>query len=191
MVKMIKTLSPAIFALVILCFFLPWVTVSCGGQRIATFSGIQMVAGTTVEEPQMFGPPKKRKVEAEPLALLAFLSAACGFAISFIRNKKGAILTSITSGMGLIFLLLLKSKLDNEAVRQGEGILQVHYMTGFYLAIIFFLSAIGINLYSILQHKESSLTQTKGKTGYKFCPQCGAKNEFSNEFCAECGTKFS
>lgn len=186
-----KRLSPAIFGIVLICFFLTWVNVSCQGQKVATFSGIQLVTGTTVEEPQMFGSAKKRKIQGETLAIFVFLSACAGFALSFIKDKKGAMGTAVTGGMGIIFLLLLKSKLDNDILRQGQGMLQVDYGAGFYLTLLLFLSAIGANVYSMAQGKRISLLQGKGVSGYKFCTQCGAKNESGNEFCKECGTKFS
>lgn len=52
-----KKAIPAILGLALICFFLPFVTVSCQGQKLMTFSGIQLVTGTTIQEPQMFGPP--------------------------------------------------------------------------------------------------------------------------------------
>jgi hypothetical protein len=45
-------LSPAIYGVIILCFFLPWVSVSCQGQPIVTFSGFQLAKGTTFDQPK-------------------------------------------------------------------------------------------------------------------------------------------
>jgi hypothetical protein len=186
-----KRFSTAIFGIALICFFLPWVNVSCQGQKVATFSGVQLVTGTTVEEPQMFGPAIEKKIPGEFLAILVFLSACAGLALSFIKDKRGATGATVTGGMGIIFLLLLKSKLDNDILRQGQGILQIDYGAGFYLTLLLFLFAIGINIYSIAQGKGISPFQGKDVSGYKFCTQCGAKNESGNEFCKKCGTKFS
>jgi hypothetical protein len=186
-----KRLSPAIFGIVLFCFFLPWVNVSCGGQKVAAVSGIQLVTGTTVAEPQAFGPTTKRKLPGEPLAVLILLSACAGFALSFIKDKKGAISTAVTGVIGIIFLLLLRSKIDNELLREGLGMLELDYRAGFYLTLLLFLSAIGVNIYSMTQGKRISPLQGKGVSGNKFCTKCGAKNESSVEFCKECGTKYS
>jgi len=186
-----KRLSPAIFGIALICFFLPWVNVSCQGQKVATFSGIHLVTGTTVEQPQMFGPAEERKIGGETLAILVLLSACAGLALSFLKDKKGVMGSAVTGGMGVIFLLFLKSKLDNDILRETGGMSQLDYGAGFYLALLLFLSAIGVNAYSMAQGKGISLLQGKSVSGYKFCTQCGARNESGNEFCKECGTNFS
>jgi hypothetical protein len=67
-----KRLSPAIFVLVLICFFLPFMTFSCQGERVLSLSGIQLVTGTSVPQAQMFGPPKSERMNAEPLAVFPF-----------------------------------------------------------------------------------------------------------------------
>lgn len=183
-----KRLSPAIFGLALICFFLPWFNVSCQGQKVATFSGIQVVTGTTVDEPQMFGSAEKRKIEGETLAIFAFLSALAGLALSFIKTKKGTIGTMVAGGIGTVFLLLLKSKLDNDVLREGQGMLQLDYGVGFYMTLLLFLSAAGVNVYSIMQDKKVYLPQGKSReAAFNFCTQCGARVDSNALFCSECG----
>src|SRR5581483_3852920 len=62
-----RTLSPAAFVLAIVCFFFPLISVSCGGTRVSQFTGVQLVTGTSIQEPQLFGPPKQHRVDPEPL----------------------------------------------------------------------------------------------------------------------------
>jgi len=188
MEKIIKKLSPATFGIALICFLLPWVRISCQGERVASFSGIQLVTGTAIEEPQMFGPKKERKVNGEPLAILAFLTAIAGFGIGFLKGKKWRIGSAIASGVGIILLFMLKSKLNNDILRESENVLQVDYGVGFYLTLIFFFFAILVNIYSINAEEGMSLPQIKGQdVGYKFCSQCGAKIETGAFFCSECG----
>lgn len=186
-----KKLSPAIFGIALICFFLPWVNVSCQGQKVMSFSGIQLVTGTTIEEPTMFGAEQKRKVKGETFAILTFLSAIGGLALSFIKDKKGTIGTVVTGSIGIVFLLLLKSKLDNDILRETGGMVQLDYMAGFYLTLLLFLSVAGINVYSMMQGKGAFLPQGKGGAAHKFCPECGARVKPDAAFCSECGAKFS
>ena len=79
--------SPAIFAASILCFLLPFVTLSCGGQRITSFSGVQLAIGTSVDQPQIFGPPKKQNVDPDPTAAVAGICALLGLGLSFLATK--------------------------------------------------------------------------------------------------------
>lgn len=69
-----RKISPNLLVLTILLFLLPWVRLSCGGQKIATFSGMDLAIGKTIEIP--FGESKKAlsthrfesgKPESEPL----------------------------------------------------------------------------------------------------------------------------
>ncbi len=190
----LKRLSPAIFGVIIICFFLPWVMISCNDYKIVTLTGIQLVTGTNVEvaEQRMFDldPPEEQEAEREPLAFFVLLSAVAGLTLSFIRGKIGAIGTSLISVVGIVFILLLKAKLDNDILREGEGLLHIDYGFGFYLVLILFFSAFVINVYSMKDGKGISLPQVK-MSGNKFCPECGAKNEKDNQFCTECGTEFS
>lgn len=183
-----KRLSPAIFGIALICFLLPWVNVSCQGQKVASFTGIQLVTGTTVEEPQMFGPKKEKKVNGEPLAILTFLAVITGLVLGFLKNKKGATISAVVGGIGTIILLLLKSKLDNDVLRETGGMLQLDYGIGFYFTLILFLSAIVVNVYPRLQGKGVPLHQIKSsKAISKFCSQCGARAEPDATFCSECG----
>ena len=54
---------------------------------------------------------------------------------------------------------LLKSKIDNEVLRKGEGILRVEYGFGFWLVLLLFLCAIGLNgfLFSEIEEEDSEL----------------------------------
>jgi uncharacterized membrane protein AbrB (regulator of aidB expression) len=152
-----KKFSPAIFVVIIICFFLPFINVSCQGQKVATFTGIQLVTGTTIEQPSMFGEEEQaEKVEGEPLAILVLVSAVVGFCLSFLKNRKSAIAPAITGVAGLILLLLLKSKLDNDILRQGQGMLQVECRVGFWLTLLLFLFAVGLNAFVFLQRKKET-----------------------------------
>lgn len=186
-----RKLSPAVFVLALICFFLPFVTFSCQGEKIASFSGIQLATGTTIQQPQVFGPPKSQKVDAEPLALLALLSVLAGVGLSLLRGKKGAVSSVVPGGLGVILLGALKSKVDGDALRQGGGAIQVSYGAGLYLVIVFLLAAIGIGVYALLAGKGIRLPALQGSRNSRFCAQCGARNTSGDPFCKECGARFA
>lgn len=138
--------SPAIFIAVILCFCMQFVTVSCGGQRVAGFSGVQLAAGTTIEQPQMFGPPQKQKVGPDPAAAFAALCAILGLGLSFLGS--GLVLgPAISGGVGALSLVILKSRIDDQIAKQGGGMFQVNYEAGFIMALLLFLGATAWNAY--------------------------------------------
>src|ERR1039457_5409578 len=109
-----------------LCFFLPFVTVSCGGITAFTLTGQQLVTGTTLTQPQAFGPPQTQKVDADPFAIVAGLCALAGIALSLIGRKiaSGA---AISGGVGAVSLLIMRSRLDEQLQKQGEGLAKATY----------------------------------------------------------------
>ena len=191
MKDVVRKLSPAAFVLALVCFFLPFVTFSCQGQTVASFSGIQLATGTSIQQPQVFGPPKEHKVDAEPLATVALLSVLAALVLSFLRGKKWGVGSAALAALGVILLVALKSKLDGDALRQGGGVIQVSYGAGYYLCLAFLLSAVGTSIYSLIAGKGDRMASPLTTGDTKFCTQCGTQNAASNLFCKQCGSKFS
>ena len=74
-----KKFSPVIFIFVLICFFLPFVNLSCGGQKIS-LTGIQLVIGVKVNQTQ----PKtaeQEKTTQDSLIIAAFIIAIAGFVL--------------------------------------------------------------------------------------------------------------
>lgn len=157
--------SPAIFIIILICFFLPFINITCQGEKVATLTGIQLVTGTTIEQPSMFGAKgKTKKVEGELMALLAFISAIVGLILSFLKNRKISLAIAIVGGVGLLFLLLLKNKLDNDMLREGQGMLQLEYSIGFWLTFIFFILAAVWNVFIFSKGNKIQMEETENQT---------------------------
>jgi len=181
---MLNRISPAIFGIALICFFLPWAEISCQGHKVATVNGFQLATGTTIEG---------QKTKGEALAVLALLSTVAGLILCFSKDKMKNLILLIVSGAGIIMVLLLKVKLDGEILREGKGIVQLSYGAGYYLTLIALLFVAGINAYSyyeIAGKNKLSFQGNKSESVYKFCTECGSKNEIDNLFCSKCGAKF-
>ncbi len=151
-----KKFSPAVFGFALLCFFLPFVSVSCQRQKVISFTGIQLVMGTTIEQPQMFGPRQVERVDPEPLAILAFLAGLAGLGVSFLKDKKTALAPALIGGVGAVCLFSLKLKFDSDIQRQAAGILQVDYDIGFWLVLLMYLAAVALNVSIFVQNRKES-----------------------------------
>ncbi|MDA8088762.1 MAG: hypothetical protein M0Z61_00860 [Nitrospiraceae bacterium] len=140
----LKKISRAMYGIIIICFFLPFTTASCSGQKILTLTGFQMVTGTTVRQPNMFGQQtKQKKIGTEPYAIAGFILAFIGLAISFSRNKTAYLFSAFISASGAVCLLLLKTKLDRDVLNSGQGLILLDYDFGYWVSfIIFILSAV-------------------------------------------------
>jgi len=175
-----KKFSPVIFVFVIICFFLPFVNFSCGGQKIASFTGIQLVIGAKVNQPpSMFGEstdmsgsfgmetskPKTNRQEEkaqDSLIIAAFIIAIAGFALSFLKGKNSSIVPAILGVAGIIVLLIFKIKTDNEILREGGGAIQVEYVIGFWLTFLAFVLAALFNGF-IFFSKEKPVETTRNE----------------------------
>lgn len=178
-------------AFTLVCFVLPFVAVSCNQQKVASFTGLQMAFGTTVQQPQMFGPPKGQHIDGEPLAVIALLCGLVALGVSFGKSKTGDIAATILSVLSFVALVALKSRVENEVQQHAGGFLQVNYQAGFYFALISLLAAIGIGVYGLSGKKLGLALASEVRPKETFCTQCGAKNTSGDLFCRDCGTKFA
>jgi hypothetical protein len=160
MQESLKKFSPAVFGIALICFILPWVNFSCQGQHLATFTGLQLVTGTTIQQQDMFGQRKNQKVDSEPLAVAVLLVTILGVALSFLKTPKASLIPSIVGVVAFILLLLLKSKIETDAANQGQGIIQVEYAIGFWLVLILFIAAIALNGYLYFGSKQQAQATT-------------------------------
>lgn len=187
---MLRKISPAMFALILLCFFLPWITVSCQNQKIVTFNGMQLVAGTTIEIPRPYGIPEEQKIPGDRYVILTFLFVCTGLILSLLKYRKTLIASSIMALGGVISLILFKSRADNNIIKKGYGLLNIDYLSGFYLTLFLLLGIIGLNIYIILQEqKKINLQESPKLPDYKICSQCNTENEPGSKYCKNCGNK--
>lgn len=113
-----KLISTPAASLIILFFFLPWVTVSCGGQELATLSGMDLAAGPEVDTG--FG---VERAEGEPLLFLIPLMALIGGGFALAR-KQGtgqglAVIQAAASLIGVAILFLKWTSLSDNAREAG------------------------------------------------------------------------
>lgn len=121
-----------------------------------SITGFQLAFGTEMQEPQMFGPPKTRKLGGEPLVLLTLLAALAGLGCSFIKGKLGFLLPAICGAAGILFMLIVKVRLDDDALKQGGGMLTVEYLFGFIVTCLLLLISAGINGFFFQEARKSA-----------------------------------
>ncbi len=194
-----KFVSPSLFLLAALCFFLPFVSFTCQGQRIATVTGMELITGTKIEKFEMekfdtgqTNPDldKQRDVNTEPLAVAAFIFALLGIVVSLIpRYTK--MLSLVAGALGALMLLFLRSSIGGEVAGDFNfKIIEVSYEWGYYLSLILLIAAFAINLYQVLSGNRAAAVTSIDDLQYSnvvYCPSCGAKNDAGSIFCSKCG----
>lgn len=143
----LKKFSPGFYGIIILLFFLPFVNLSCSGQTIMSLSGFQLITGADYKANSMFGETttseakENEKVDSQPLALFALLSAVIGLAISFVKMRTMSLVNIVLSVLGAIFLILLKINMDGDVKLSGQAVITLDYQFAYWLSIILFLAA--------------------------------------------------
>lgn len=156
--------SPAMFGLAVLCFFLPFTHISCQGDRVATFSGIQLVAGTRVPSGDLdvlggTSRATQQRIGPELLAIVAFVSAVVGLVMAIKKGTPRWVGGLVAGAVGALALLGLKVRIDNAVLREGEGLLSAEYGSGFYLAGLAFVCAAAVSGYLLLEAKKQGGSQ--------------------------------
>lgn len=144
--------SRVVFSLAVTCFFLPFATVYSMVDRVASYTGIQLVRSMIVTSSSELGVKRTGLtggggVAYEPLAIAAFLCGVLGFCLSLIRDRRGITASSAAAFLGLILLLWLQSKLKHEIVAEFRGLLHLDFGLGYFLVLKLFLIGAVLNVY--------------------------------------------
>jgi hypothetical protein len=142
-----KKISASLFALILVCFFLPFVTVSCENRPVLQLSGIELTTGKTIANPTFTGRTQKQDIPPNVGAVLAFTAAGIGLGISFTKVQKASMISTVSGAAGALLLLLMKSGIDGELAKQGAGIagFKTNYEVGFWGAFLLFISSAILN----------------------------------------------
>ena len=119
--------SVYLFVLAGLGFFLPFMTLSCSGQRLTTVTGIQLIGGTDVRSPP--SPSQARVTFALGMCALGVLLSLKAV------GTAGGIPAALVGAAGAIALLSFKTMSDDEVLRAGHGVIRVQYEFGYYFAV--------------------------------------------------------
>lgn len=120
--------SVYLFIVAGLGFFLPFMTLSCSGQRLITVTGVQLVAG--VDEGSHRSPSDARVVFALGMCVLGVLLSLTA------KGTAGRISAALVGTAGAVALLSFKATADDDILRQGHGVIYVQYEFGYYLAMV-------------------------------------------------------
>ncbi len=180
---MTKSVSTALFCVALICFALPWHGVAVGDATFGGVSGIHLVTGKTSSERGWLGMETRRKVDADPLAVLCFMVVLGGAAAGFVKERKGLFWSAAAGVAAVVVLFMLQWKLGREA----RGIAESDLRFGFYLALLLSAGAAGLNLYAMMVLRGAGEIGDELAERKAFCGGCGAANDEDDRFCRSCG----
>lgn len=151
-----RSLIPSSFGLAIFCFLLPFLDLKCGGQKVATFSGVDLMLGAKASQSDMFEgmPTSSGGGSTQLFAILAFLTCALGLLTFLSKSKEEYTIGKGSSIAGTIFLLLLMMTTNQSIQNESRGAVTVSFLIGFWGCFIAVVAA-GIMCYQATQAKDN------------------------------------
>lgn len=187
-----KFLSGGGAGVALLCFFLPWITVSCQGMPLSfSFSGWTLAVGTTIENQRVPGEPILFVVLLAAILLIPLSLVARGKTRNEVRNSL--VLRGLTSAVPVVLLLYKAGQWNNQVQRQAGGLVRLDYQPWFFLTILAFIAA-GIGGFLELREGRkipSGTTVAEASKVLRTCVRCGGGNPRSDMFCVECGERLT
>jgi len=132
-------ISSAGAALAILCFFLPWILASCGGQT-TSLNGWQLSAGSTTGSGYF-----AQQVPGKAILFLVLLIAFAVIAIAYLAWRRGHLTQTDgfgpigLGGLALLILLITFSGAKAQAAQQG---IYFEYQYGLWGVVIGYIGTI-------------------------------------------------
>jgi hypothetical protein len=142
--EQVKKFAPALFALILFCFLLPFLNFSYNGQKLSSLTGLQLITGDGYQfnDEQKFvifgmgentGTPAFKDYGS--IGILSLLITFLGLVISFIKMKNKSLLIMIVSISGGVLLYLLKNYFDNGY----QNKFFIEYEFGYWFAVLLFI----------------------------------------------------
>jgi hypothetical protein len=134
--EVFKKYSWLTYAAALICFLLPFVEVSCQNKSLIAINGYQFAVGSDIQQTDPFsGQVQRRHVDVEPGATIALILTGIGLLCALIRKPEGNAIAALAGAGGVTALLTFKSKIESEVGQQGQGVIEVAFSNGFWLAI--------------------------------------------------------
>ena len=152
---MMRGISSSLYLLILICFFLPFVSVSCQKQEVVTVTGLDLATGKSLPRENIFW-SGERAVPPQPLAVAALILTLAGAAAGLLKGKTGAFGGILLGLSGMITLFLLKNKMDSELVRYSKLFFAVKYEPWYWTALILFGLAALSNLVGMIARSGKS-----------------------------------
>jgi hypothetical protein len=140
------------FGLAVLAFFLPFVTVGCNGGNgsggdLAKFTGFSMMTDSKIQDQAFKG--DWHVMVAFAAIVIALIACAVDLSKNSIATAKVAYAIAFFGGVtSVVVLFMLKMYLDDQAAKEGQGIIVFKYEIGYWVAFICSAAGSGLAWYA-------------------------------------------
>ena len=151
-----STASILLFVGSVLCFFLPFVTVSCGGEKLFTLSGRQLATGSSVS----VGEGKPEKTSVDPTALIALLCALAGVGLT-LAGSRMATAQAVAGAAGTVSLAIMGAQMQDRVHQQTQGMGASHLESGYWLTLLVLVAATAWSVYLRMRAGKQKVAEEK------------------------------
>jgi hypothetical protein len=130
-------MSPGLFGCIAVCFFLPFMNISCAGKTFVQLTGLELITGKDTGEQHYAG--------SLPVAV-ALGAAAAGIAVGFIKGRAGAVASGVLALVGVAALAWFRYLVDKSLTAKGGSAFGVEYLFGYWASFLLFLAAAAFNV---------------------------------------------
>lgn len=150
--------------LALLCFFLPWVTVSCAGQELASMSGYELAAGSVTVTNPVSGaretPPGAGERDLPVIVAACLILVGLGATFALARGLGALVGAACAAGAAVLIGFTVLVRLPGK-LREGTGgdvggpgldqqqiaeMIRIENAPGFWLTLAALIAAIVLNL---------------------------------------------
>lgn len=167
-----RRFSPGFFAVIALCFLLPFVSITCSGSRLATLKGLDFVLGTEVtidqeleesfdldtgQTPGTDAPEgeidvegaEDSRVDPNIFAIAALAGAVVGIVLTMILRRRGRDLAAVVlASIVLLSLLIFRFDTSGDA-EGGQGVVGIEYRFGWWIAVLVAMALVFSHLWGL------------------------------------------
>lgn len=146
-----RSYIPALFALAIIFFFFTFCEFRCGGEKIGSVTGFNLVTGTELFDSESMD--EAEKVPANIWAILALAAGIVGLGVYLIKDKREALIGTGAGAIGFGSLLILQFAIKHALQKNAEVAIDTVFKFGYWGALIAMLIA---GIISYLRMKQMS-----------------------------------
>lgn len=129
------------FGLILVCFMLPFITISCNNNKIASLNGYELAFGTTLESNQSSSRNKqKQETEPQPFAIIAIFFGVTGLITSLSNGSNVFRYCSVSGLCGIISMAVLYLQIIEDNSKNKLISIEIEY--GFWLVGFLFCSVL-------------------------------------------------
>jgi hypothetical protein len=199
----LKFFNPALFVVLIVCFLLPFVRVSCGNEVLIEASGMDIVTGTDYSKDRDKDSKDSGSDNYRYLVIIAFGFTVLGLLLSIfplikeMKNAHKIFFISLAAITVLCFILLIVYVyMTDRSLKDTKNILNFELLYGFFVLEAFYLIIAVVNILQLIFPDKNPSVQKQAVyyppnpvNQNRKCGNCGTDNISGAAYCKNCGNK--